>query len=74
MADATGQQRKTLRHLGLTYRNACLTFSGDRIYSATRRDNHQVLTADSPYHLREKIRAHQQANPISREAPGKQIS
>jgi hypothetical protein len=64
VTDRSSGSRAAVRRLDLCYGQAYLIFSGDGVYSATRRDNGQVLTAASPDDLRDKIEADVTASPV----------
>jgi hypothetical protein len=55
MTDTPEERRIAVRGLDLSWGRAYLIFSGDGVYSATRRDNSLVLTAQTPGALRRKI-------------------
>ncbi len=56
-----------MRQLDFHWGGAYVIFSGDGEYSATRLDDHRVLTAGSPDELREKIRKDYETRPVPRE-------
>jgi hypothetical protein len=58
---------RALRDLNHRWGSAYLIFSGDGEYSASRMDDLQVLTANSPGELREKIIADYGAWPVPRD-------
>ncbi|HLH58514.1 MAG TPA: hypothetical protein VKV33_05105 [Streptosporangiaceae bacterium] len=67
MADTAAERKAALRDLDHHWGSAYLIFSGDGEYSATRMDDRQVLTANSPGALREKIIADYEARPVPRD-------
>ncbi len=67
MADAAQERKAALRDLDHHWGSAYLIFSGDGEYSATRMDDRQVLTANSPGELRSEIIADYQARPVPRD-------
>jgi hypothetical protein len=64
VTDALQDRQEAVRRLDRTYGTAYVIFSGDGIYSATRLDNGQALTAASPGELRRKMDADLAARPV----------
>jgi protein involved in temperature-dependent protein secretion len=68
MAGTAQERRKAaMRDLDRRWGSAYVIFSGDGVYSATRMDELQVLTASSPSELRSKIIADYGARPVPRD-------
>jgi hypothetical protein len=68
MTDTPEERRLAIRGLDLSWGRAYLIFSGDGVYSATRRDNGRALTAESPGTLRRKIEDDFAACPVPEDA------